>query len=369
MDGTDHLLSTLQDSSSAGVSISVAMATYNGEAYLQEQLDSLALQELMPFELVVTDDASSDRTLLVLQEFAKIAPFEVRVYQNPNRLGFADNFLKCVSLCRGRIIAFCDQDDKWHPEKLRICIKEFDDPGVLLCVHSATIWRSGTKLSRRAPDFKIRSVHNPNSTDPLTVYAGYSMVFKKTLLDFCDVFRRPRDIHSVPGRDVLMSHDRLIWFVASILGKIVCLPNDLVFYRLHPQNTCGITPDRGLMQKLLLTAKTVNYEVLSDFSNECARFLEESLETTQLNHNEIRHYCEVAAKRFRTRARLLKLRAALYNRDANLATRLILIVKITVEGGYLFNPYGHRLGLRAALKDVLYGLPGIPRIRSLGIDT
>ena len=344
------------------------MATYNGEAFLQDQLDSLATQQLLPCELVVTDDGSSDQTMLVLREFAKIAPFEVRVYQNPSRLGFADNFLRCASLCRGRIIAFCDQDDKWYPEKLRICIKEFDDPGVLLCVHSATIWRAGEKLSRRAPDFNIRYVHNPNATDPLTVYAGYSMVFRKSLLDFCDASRRPLDIHRVPGRNVLMSHDRFIWFVASIFGKIVCLPNDLVCYRLHPQNTCGITPDQALMQKLSAIINKVNYKILSDFSNECARFLEESLETTPLNQDELRHYYEIAAERFRIRAKLLELRAALYDRENNLANRLILISKIIREGGYFFNPYGHRLGLRAALKDLLYGLPGIPKMRTLGFD-
>jgi hypothetical protein len=165
-----------------------------------------------------------------------------------------------------------------------------------------------------------------------------------------------------------MSHDRFIWFVASIFGKIVCLPNDLVCYRLHPQNTCGITPDQALMQKLSAIINKVNYKILSDFSNECARFLEESLETTPLNQDELRHYYEIAAERFRIRAKLLELRAALYDRENNLANRLILISKIIREGGYFFNPYGHRLGLRAALKDLLYGLPGIPKMRTLGFD-
>src|ERR1044071_3033407 len=97
---------------------SIAMATFNGELYIREQLNSLAEQILMPYELVACDDGSSDNTVSILEEFQKEAPFPVTIYPNPRRLGFADNFLHASTKCTGDWIAFSDQDDIWFPEKL-----------------------------------------------------------------------------------------------------------------------------------------------------------------------------------------------------------------------------------------------------------
>ena len=62
--------------------ISVAMATYNGERYIREQLDSIARQTLLPIEIVITDDGSTDRTREVVEEFARTSPFLVRLVRN-----------------------------------------------------------------------------------------------------------------------------------------------------------------------------------------------------------------------------------------------------------------------------------------------
>ncbi len=77
--------------------ISVAMATYNGGLYLQDQLESLAEQDLSPLELVVTDDGSQDDTVSLIKGFAQHAPFPVRFEQNTERLGYGRNFLKAAS--------------------------------------------------------------------------------------------------------------------------------------------------------------------------------------------------------------------------------------------------------------------------------
>ena len=90
------------------------MATFNGDTYLSPQLQSLARQTLLPHELVVCDDGSTDRTLEIVRAFAADAPFPVRVHRNDEHLGFADNFLKAAVLCGGELIAFCDQDDVWQ---------------------------------------------------------------------------------------------------------------------------------------------------------------------------------------------------------------------------------------------------------------
>jgi glycosyltransferase involved in cell wall biosynthesis len=113
--------------------ISIAMATYNGAGYLPAQLASLAVQSALPSELVVTDDGSTDATAQIIEDFARFAAFPVKLFRNQTRLMFRDNFLRAAELCTGELIAFCDQDDVWHPDKLLRCAKEFAAPAVADC--------------------------------------------------------------------------------------------------------------------------------------------------------------------------------------------------------------------------------------------
>lgn len=99
--------------------LSVAMCTYNGAAYVREQLASIAAQIRAPDELIVVDDFSNDGTLEITREFAASAPFPVRLYVNERRLGAVKSFERAISLCEGDLIALADQDDVWLPEKLR----------------------------------------------------------------------------------------------------------------------------------------------------------------------------------------------------------------------------------------------------------
>lgn len=119
--------------------ISVALATYNGSRYLREQLDSLAQQTLLPSELVVSDDGSTDDTLQILREFAQSAPFPVRILEKQGNLGFADNFLFCASQCQEDLIAFCDQDDVWMPEKLKTAYERMMVDDSILSIHTLEI--------------------------------------------------------------------------------------------------------------------------------------------------------------------------------------------------------------------------------------
>ena len=120
--------------------ISVAMATWNGAAYLPEQLDSLAKQELLPSELVVRDDGSTDSTLEVLAEFAGRSPFPVHVSRNSANIGVRSTFEKAISLCSGDYIFLCDQDDYWAPEKIRRVIETFErDPRIMVVLNDKRI--------------------------------------------------------------------------------------------------------------------------------------------------------------------------------------------------------------------------------------
>ena len=107
--------------------LSIALCTYNGAAFLPEQLASFISQTRLPDELVVCDDRSEDETIKLIEEFAAKSPFPVRLYENERTLGSNDNFAKAIGLCTGDIIFLSDQDDVWLPQKLAKMERLFAD--------------------------------------------------------------------------------------------------------------------------------------------------------------------------------------------------------------------------------------------------
>ncbi len=98
--------------------ISVALCSYNGAPFLAAQLASLAAQDRLPDELVICDDCSDDDTPALVRKFAEQAPFPVRLFQNPRRLGSTGNFERAIELCEGDVIVLADQDDVWMRQKI-----------------------------------------------------------------------------------------------------------------------------------------------------------------------------------------------------------------------------------------------------------
>jgi glycosyltransferase involved in cell wall biosynthesis len=110
--------------------VSIALATYNGEAFLKEQLDSLLAQTYEHFEIVVTDDGSTDSTVHILEEYSK-KDGRLRFSRSVLPRGFINNFVGAIEKCRGDIIFLCDQDDIWYKEKLARHVACYRDPRIL----------------------------------------------------------------------------------------------------------------------------------------------------------------------------------------------------------------------------------------------
>src|SRR3954447_24654813 len=129
--------------------ISVAMATWNGERFIAQQLQSIAEQTRPPDELVISDDGSSDDTVEVARRFARRAAFDVVIMPNEERIGYSDNFFRAMKACTGDLIALCDQDDVWHPDKLARCERPLQlDPSVSLVAHSGRVVDDGLRPVR-----------------------------------------------------------------------------------------------------------------------------------------------------------------------------------------------------------------------------
>ena len=118
---------------------SVALCTYNGQAHITAQLESIARQTLLPAELVVCDDRSSDDTLAVVAKFAQRAPFPVRWTINPENLGSSRNFSQAISNCREETIVLADQDDVWREDKLETLAGLLSDSDIGMAFSNAEI--------------------------------------------------------------------------------------------------------------------------------------------------------------------------------------------------------------------------------------
>jgi glycosyltransferase involved in cell wall biosynthesis len=99
-------------------SISVALCTFNGERYLTEQLDSISCQTVLPDEVVIADDGSSDATLEIVDAWAQAFPATVVVLDEPLRQGITANFERALAATTGAISLLSDQDDVWQPDRV-----------------------------------------------------------------------------------------------------------------------------------------------------------------------------------------------------------------------------------------------------------
>jgi len=221
------------------------MCTFNGQAYLGEQLESLAAQTRLPAELVVRDDGSTDETVPILEQFARTALFPVRVTRNATRLGIPDNFAAAISDARCELIALADQDDRWYPHKLERLDRALRaDPAALGAFSDADcIAADGSPLQRElweGAGFTARKQRRFAAGDGLAVLVQHNVVTGATL-----VFRsscRPI-VLPIPACAV---HDQWIALLLEGVGHLVAVPEKLIGYRIHPGNTIGLggTPIR-----------------------------------------------------------------------------------------------------------------------------
>ncbi len=211
-------------------SISIAMATFNGEKYVKEQLESLATQTALPLELVVCDDCSSDGTVAIISQFALSAPFPVRIYRNEANLGYSDNFLKAAGLCCGQWVAFCDQDDVWLPRKLA-CLSEaidrYSSRELMLVAHTSLVANHRLKiLNYKVPYFPHDSYIRRSSQLSIVCIPGFALACRAAMIKEIDPRLRP-----------ITGHDDWITMLANVLGDSFHISEPLAIWRRHDQST------------------------------------------------------------------------------------------------------------------------------------
>jgi len=225
------------------------MCTYNGARFVGEQLASIAAQTRPPDELVVCDDRSTDATIECIREFARTAPFPVRVFENDKNIGSTKNFERAVELCEGDFIAVADQDDVWLPEKLRRLEEALANESTALAFTDGEVvdeslrplgqrvWQTirfgeeEQRLFREGRAFAVLLDHNVVTGAAMALKAE----FKKLILPF------PNDL-THDGIPVI--HDWWTALIIAAVGDVSFVSEPLFKYRQHAGQQMGVMSER-----------------------------------------------------------------------------------------------------------------------------
>ena len=228
--------------------VSVVLATYNGERFLKQQLESYASQTVLPYELIVADDGSTDGTIDIVNNFVKKdAQFPVRIFINQTRLGYGANFLNASDFASGEVISFSDQDDIWLPNKLERSIIPFADAETVLTAHRATLINyKGEPIGRYDQNISKSETFLPGTLDPWGFFAGFTVAVRASLLRHLPWQCRTTDEDKIGFG---AAHDRWVYFLASSFGRISVVPEYLALYRQHDANLYGGVSNRAMVKR------------------------------------------------------------------------------------------------------------------------
>lgn len=322
--------------------ISIAMTTYNGAAYLQEQLNSLLAQAVAPFELQVGDDGSTDATQAIVERFSASAPFPVTFVRNERRLGFGENFIQTARRCSGEWIAFCDQDDVWHPGKLKWAEERIESgpSDLMLLAHNATVVDQSLHGGRRLYDYPRRETVTSRLNLPPEWYCtGFTQVFRADLVRSVPSSKRV----SFPWHRHRDAHDVWIALLANCTGSILRSDRELASYRRHGSTVTDQGDRRG---RLPLERTGAGYQERAVYLREVAATLRHCVPETRA---DLASLLENAADLIEHHAELLQLRSRAYS-EAKLADRVGNILRLVAAGAYVGrSPW--RFGTARLLKD------------------
>jgi glycosyltransferase involved in cell wall biosynthesis len=326
-----------------GIRTSVALATYQGERYLQRQLSSLAEQTLLPDELVVSDDLSSDRTREIVRSFAGTAPFPVKLVVNEQNLGYTKNFAQALSLCSGELIFLCDQDDVWFHEKMEtvVCLAAADEH-VQCFLNDAMLTDDALNSLNLTKLEQIRSA----GLSEKEMVMGCCMAIRRELLDI-----------ALPIPSDAKAHDNWLAGLADALLLTRRGNEVLQYYRRHGSNTSDFFVNSPLQpawrKKLAQAAGRLPRRLFSGTSLVRELAVAKSLHGRLLERQE---QCRTLAGDERmefileeTRFRLHALSSRMKLRQQSMIRRLLPAWRLWQEGGYAVS--GGRAGM---IKDLLF---------------
>ena len=209
--------------------VSVALASYNGEKYIEKQIKSILQQDYPNLELIVSDDGSTDNTIKILNKYGD----KIKVLHN-KRHGMLNNFANAMRNCNGEYIALSDQDDIWEPHKITRLVEKIDGFDII---------QTGVCVIDENDNYHPKKyMHEAYEIDKTTKYSVHDNIVENTMLG-CTTLMNAEFVkkYMVIPKDIIY-HD--LWFLYNAIlngNGIVYIDEQLVRYRQHGENTAYLT--------------------------------------------------------------------------------------------------------------------------------
>lgn len=222
--------------------ISVCMATYNGEEYLREQIDSILVNLNQEDELVISDDGSKDQTVKIIQGYM-LADSRVKLTEGPHK-GVISNFEHAIRESKGDYIFLADQDDLWEKNKVSKILEYFEKENSTVIVHDADIIDQDGKVT--LPSFY--SLKNSKS-------GALNNIIKNRYIGCCMAFKRELLMYVLPIPTNIVMHDQWIGVLGDLHGGSFFCKDVLFHYRRHGNNVSQMEHNgvgRMLKERIIL---------------------------------------------------------------------------------------------------------------------
>lgn len=211
--------------------VSLGLPVFNGENYLKQALNSILNQTYNDFELIISDNASTDKTRQICLGYAT-EDNRIRYYRNKENIGASNNFNKVFLLSSGKYFKWCTHDDVLAPEYLKKCMGVLEnDPSIILC-HSKTacIDKNGVVVA----NYDDRTLNRILSCRPHERF-GDLISLRNTCWAIMGVFRANL-LKKTPLQGNYLDADRNLLAEIGLMGRIYEIPEHLFFRRDHPQS-------------------------------------------------------------------------------------------------------------------------------------
>lgn len=257
--------------------VSILMAVYNGETFLQEQLSSIESQTVKDWNLIVRDDGSSDQTKEIVQEFAgRVSQNVILLEADSEKHGAKYNFFALLNAAQDSYIMFCDQDDIWKKDKIektvtRMQFIEEQLPGAPVLVHTdlEVVDAKGNTISKSF--FDSANLKKDPSTAQLLLQnhvTGCTIMINKALLSYVQNLQ-------MSYIETSIMHDYWLALVAKLFGRIDFLPDTTIYYRQHGNNSVGAKNSKsiGYLWKRLQDGKLQYKQSMQDSYAQISAFV------------------------------------------------------------------------------------------------
>lgn len=202
----------------------ILLGTYNGEKYIRCQIESFFKQTILPDELVISDDASTDDTLKIIREMVVNSPFKITLLENKKNMGYTKNFEKLLRIAEGDVFFLSDQDDNWLPNKIEIVCNTFiEKPNVMLIINDMVLTDENLNVT---PYTQLKNIRKLGFSDE-TYVAGCAVAvkneYRKLFLPFPENYNK--------------GHDNWIGRISTACNLKYLIEEPLQLYRRHNMNT------------------------------------------------------------------------------------------------------------------------------------